>query len=85
MEKLGHMLPIDACFFDLNAILNHSNISKQLRGRHAGSLLKPLIFLRDRTRARVTTATREEGDTQGKVHKHSSIYPWEKLEVYYSG
>ena len=27
MEKLGHMIPFDACFFDLNVILNHSNIS----------------------------------------------------------
>lgn len=26
MEKLGHMIAIDACFFDLNVILNHSNI-----------------------------------------------------------
>ena len=33
---------------------------------------------------RLISRTAEEGDTRGEVHGHSSIYPWEILEVFRS-
>ena len=76
MGKLGLVIPIDTCLFDVNLILNHSKyFLATIRGRSPGSLLKPLISLGDSTRARVKTASREEGVTPGRITRTQVFIP----------